>query len=252
MAELTRKQREIEQRMLEILKVARPILLREGFQALSMDRVASQMEYAKGTIYNHFPNKEEIVVALAIQAVELRNALFHAAALDESVRNKPHRVRLMALGAACEFFTTDCVEDFLVEQWIRNNNVWDKTSEKRHVLIVDRENECMQVAAGIVNDALHSSDLSIPPHVTPQEFIFGFWALMFGTQILTHSSPSLQTLGIINPFQAIRLHCCALFNGFGWLPLMEWEEYDQSLQELFNTLKPTFQAIRDQRQQNLS
>ena len=56
MVELTRKQREMERRTSEILRVARPILITEGVQGLSMDRVASQMEYAKGTIYNHFPN----------------------------------------------------------------------------------------------------------------------------------------------------------------------------------------------------
>ncbi|MCU0710905.1 MAG: TetR/AcrR family transcriptional regulator [Pirellula sp.] len=66
MVELTRKQRELERRAAEILAVAKPILINEGFQALSMDRVAAQMEYAKGTIYNHFPNKEEIVLALLV------------------------------------------------------------------------------------------------------------------------------------------------------------------------------------------
>ncbi len=50
MTQLTRKQREIERRTREILSVARPILLEEGFHGLSMDRVAAQMEYAKGTI----------------------------------------------------------------------------------------------------------------------------------------------------------------------------------------------------------
>jgi AcrR family transcriptional regulator len=59
MVELTRKQREIEQRTREILRVAKPILLREGFHALTMDRVAALMQYAKGTIYNHFPHKDK-------------------------------------------------------------------------------------------------------------------------------------------------------------------------------------------------
>ncbi len=44
-----------------------------------MDRVAAQMEYAKGTIYNHFPNKEEIVLALAVEAMQLRRRLFERA-----------------------------------------------------------------------------------------------------------------------------------------------------------------------------
>ena len=124
MVELTRKQREMERRTSEILRVARPILITEGVQGLSMDRVASQMEYAKGTIYNHFPNKEEIVLALAVESMELRRNLFEQSAFVAG----PARFRMMALGAACEFFTSHCTDDFLVEQCIRNHSIWDKSS----------------------------------------------------------------------------------------------------------------------------
>ena len=62
----------MEKRTSEILRVACPILIAEGFPGLSMERVASQMEDAKGTIYNHFPNKEEIVLVLAVESMELR------------------------------------------------------------------------------------------------------------------------------------------------------------------------------------
>lgn len=252
MVELTRKQREIERRTLEILKVSRPILIREGFQALSMDRVASQMEYAKGTIYNHFPNKEEIVVALAIQSMELRKALFHCAAFDEISVNQSHRVRMMALGAACEFFTTECTEDFLVEQWIRNNNIWDKTSESRQDLIRQCEAQCMQVASTILTDAIQAGDLVLPKHLAAQECVFGFWALVFGSQILTYSSPSLQAVGIANPFQAIRVHCCTLLNGFGWEPVISWEDYEECMTDLIQAFKPKFTAILEERQKKLS
>ncbi|MFM7928313.1 MAG: TetR/AcrR family transcriptional regulator, partial [Pirellula sp.] len=79
MVEITRKQREIQQRTRDILRVAKPILIAEGFQALTMDRVAADMQYAKGTIYSHFPNKEEIVLELAIEAMKLRHKLFDKA-----------------------------------------------------------------------------------------------------------------------------------------------------------------------------
>jgi AcrR family transcriptional regulator len=79
MVTLSRKKREILEREVQILRLARPILLKEGYQALSMERLASLMEYAKGTLYNHFPNKEEIVLALALESIELRFKLFEAA-----------------------------------------------------------------------------------------------------------------------------------------------------------------------------
>jgi AcrR family transcriptional regulator len=239
MTQLTRKQREVEQRSREILRIARPILVGEGFQALSMERLASQMEYAKGTIYNHFPHKEEIVLALAVEAMELRRALFERAARMDG----PTRVRLMAIGYACEFFTQTCTDDFLVEQWIRNNNIWDKSSEQRQNLIRQCEGCCMQIVSSVVLQAIENRDLVIPDAISPQEFVFGFWAINYGSQILTHSSPSLKSVGVFNPVQAIRVHCLTLLNGFQWIPMMTWQEYESRMAQIGPALESDFHAI---------
>jgi len=242
MVELTRKQRELEKRSLEILRVSRPILIAEGFQGLSMDRVASQMEYAKGTIYNHFPNKEEIVLALAVESMELRRKLFEqsGAVLGTS------RMRMMALGAACEFFTQHCTDDFLVEQCIRNQSIWDKSSEQRQMLIRQCEGQCMGIVAGIVRDAVHCKELTIPGSLTAEEFVFGFWAINYGSQILTYSSPSLPAIGINDPFNAIRVHCCTLLNGFNWQPTMMLEDYNESMSSLKQMLQPKFWSLKNE------
>lgn len=243
MVELTRKQREIASRTAEILRVARPILLREGFQALSMDRVAAQMEYAKGTIYNHFPNKEEIVLAMAVESMQLRRSLFERASRWQA----RSRIRMMAIGVACEYFTQNCREDFLVEQWIRNNSIWDKSSENRQNLIRQCELDCMSVVGGIVQDALRDRELLVPSAITPQEFVYGFWAINYGSQILSYSSPSLPTLGIHSPIQAVRMHCMTLLNGFGWHPHMDWERCQSCMEELSQGLKEDFESICNKR-----
>ncbi|MCU0716307.1 MAG: TetR/AcrR family transcriptional regulator [Pirellula sp.] len=244
MVELTRKQREIERRTAEILRVSRPILLREGFHALSMDRVAAQMEYAKGTIYNHFPNKEEIVLALAVEAMQLRRRLFERAIAATG----SSRVRMMAVGAACEFFTEHCSDDFVVEQWIRNNNIWDKTSEQRQTLIRECEGNCMALVSSVVADGVSAGELTVPAPLSPPEFVFGLWALVYGSQILTRSSPSLASIGIYDPVIAIRAHCLNLLNGFAWQPLMSWDEYQSQMQSLQERLIPEFRSIQAERQ----
>jgi len=243
MVEMTRKQRELEKRATEILRVARPILVSEGFQALSMDRVAAQMEYAKGTIYNHFPNKEEIVLALAVESMEVRRKLFEQASqLRLSSRN-----RMMGVGVACEFFTQNCNEDFVLEQWVRNQGIWDKSTPQRQNAVRQGEGRCMAIVVGIVRDALIAKDLQIPESISPEEFVFGFWALNYGSQILTHTSPSLPAIGINNPLNAIRIHCSTLLNGFSWQPLMDAETYTSEMTSLENRLLPVFWEIKKQR-----
>ena len=242
MVELTRKQREIEHRANEILRVARPILVAEGFQGLSMDRVAAQMEYAKGTIYNHFPNKEEIVLALAVQSMELRLKLFEQSVFIHG----PARLRMMALGASCEFFTQHCTDDFQLEQWIRNQGIWDKSSEQRQNLIRHCEGKCMGIVVGIVRDAISRDELVLPDTLSAEELVFGFWAINYGSQILTYTSPSLPSLGINNPANAVRIHCCTLLNGFGWLPHMDRAQYSEEMTRIIGLLEPKFWALKNE------
>lgn len=246
MVELTRKQREIERRTAEILRVAKPILVREGFHALSMDRVATDMEYAKGTIYNHFPHKEEIVLALAIQSMELRRRLFESCAAAAVTP----RDRMMAIGTACEFYTQHCQDDFAVEQWMRNHSVWEKSSQQRQNLIRQCEGQCMSIVASIVRDGIASRELSIPEKLTPEEFVFGFWALTFGSQILTASSPSLPALGIFDPVRAMRVHCATLLNGFHWAPVITLEAHLAQAEHLYETLAPKLHSLRRQHQES--
>lgn len=233
---MTRKQRELVEREAQILRLARPILLREGYQALSMDRLASLMEYAKGTIYNHFPNKEEIVLALAIESMELRFRLFQAASQGaESTRE-----RLIYVGAACEIYANELPEHFAIEEWIRNSTIWDKSSTRRQELIRQCELKCMSVVAAIVHDALVKGELELNDGLSPQEMIFGFWSLNYGSQVLAATSPSLLSVGVPDAPKAIRHHCLTLLNGFNWKPLMDWTAHSSLMDRFRSELRVQF------------
>jgi AcrR family transcriptional regulator len=236
MATVTRKQREMIEREAQILRLARPILLREGYQALSMDRLASLMEYAKGTIYNHFPNKEEIVLALAVESMELRFQLFQAA----SQGAPGTRERLIYVGAACEFYANELPEHFAIEEWIRNSTIWDKSSPKRQELIRQCEQKCMSVVAAIVHDALVSGELELSDGLSPAELIFGFWSLNYGSQVLAATSPSLLSVGVSDAPKAIRHHCLTLLNGFNWKPAMDWSSHSAWMDRFRNELRAQF------------
>ena len=58
---LNRKQRERIEREQLILDAARNIINQEGWEHLTMERVAAAVEYSKGTVYNHFSSKEDVV-----------------------------------------------------------------------------------------------------------------------------------------------------------------------------------------------
>lgn len=222
MNSLSPKKQEIQKREEQILQVARPMIVHEGYHGFSMEKVAAEMEYSKGTIYNHFSCKEEIIIALAVQTANVRVDLFRRAAQFKGNA----RQRMIAIGEAAAKFVRDFPDFFLFEQILRLPSVREKVSEKRQNVIDNCEVQCMTVVAGIVRDAIAAEDLVLPDHFTPESLVFGLWALTSGGFAIAKSSDSLTHIGLDNPFEAISNHTAVLLDGFGWKPLSS--EYNKS------------------------
>ena len=235
MTTLTRKQREIQQREGLILEVAREQFVRDGYHGLSMDRIATATEYAKGTIYNHFGCKEEIMIALANQALEKRTKMFRRAAEMTGCS----RQRLAAIGAAAEWFARRFPNHFAVEQLIRSASIWHKTSEKRRNFMQMCETRCMDIVAAIVRDGVASGDLSLTDGRTPESVVFGLWSMSFGAYSIIATSDSLAELGLEDPYEIVRANMNAMVDGIGWKPLSSEVDYgshfEQVQQALFGT-----------------
>jgi TetR/AcrR family fatty acid metabolism transcriptional regulator len=64
------KERQRQERENLILQIAEEVLLEKGYHETSMDEIAARVGVAKGTVYLHFPSKEELVVAIFAHGVE--------------------------------------------------------------------------------------------------------------------------------------------------------------------------------------
>ena len=65
-----RKERQRATLQQQILKAAREITIRDGFAALTMRKIADAIEYAPGTIYLYFENRDEIAIQLCRQGYQ--------------------------------------------------------------------------------------------------------------------------------------------------------------------------------------
>lgn len=65
-----RKERQKAELRQQILQAAREIVLRDGFAALTMRKIADAIEYAPGTLYLYFENRDEIAKQLCIQGYQ--------------------------------------------------------------------------------------------------------------------------------------------------------------------------------------
>ena len=63
-----------------ILEAAEALLAEKGYHAMSMDEIATRVGIAKGTVYLHFPSKDDLVVALFERDLAAFRAVVEAAA----------------------------------------------------------------------------------------------------------------------------------------------------------------------------
>ena len=228
----TRKQREIQERESKILSVAHKQFLQDGYHGLSMDRIAQELEYAKGTIYNHFPCKEEILAALANQAHQKRTDLFAQVAILPSGT----RQRMAGVGAAAEFFARTYPHHFEVEKLIQSSSIWQKTSEKRRQALRNCESRCMEIVVGIVRDAIACGDLTLNEETRPEDIVFGLWSLSFGAYSIIAGSESLNDLGIEDPYLTVRHNMSLMIDGLNWRPLSHEQDFTPYFDELRETV----------------
>ncbi|MEZ4825693.1 MAG: TetR/AcrR family transcriptional regulator [Bacteroidia bacterium] len=74
-----RRQRDIENLKSKVLKAARDIAIREGWPEVSIRKIGSIVQYTSPVIYEHFTNKEAILIELEeLGFRELRTALMEA------------------------------------------------------------------------------------------------------------------------------------------------------------------------------
>ncbi len=65
-----RKEKEKKIRGEQILRAAEKVFLQKGFENATVNDVAAQAELGKGTLYLHFTNKDDIILALSTIAID--------------------------------------------------------------------------------------------------------------------------------------------------------------------------------------
>jgi TetR/AcrR family transcriptional regulator len=82
-----RKEREKQQRRLEIISAAESVFFSKGFESSTMDDIAKCVELSKGTLYLYFKSKDELLSAIVQKSISKLHELFleHAAKEDNGI-----------------------------------------------------------------------------------------------------------------------------------------------------------------------
>jgi AcrR family transcriptional regulator len=219
-----RKQREVQQREELLLALARTMLIEQGYAGLSMDRLAEASEYSKGTVYQHFATKEDLVTALAVQSNAQRIALFDRA---RSYNGRP-RERMLALGLADELFARLHPHYFHSELIVRMADLGDRAKAERLGAFCCQDGLICGWVSDIVREAEQVGDIVLKPPMTAGSVAFGVFSLAIGAhEAMTNLPHALVAFEIGDPFAVLNQNIQYFLDGLGWRPLIsEWDYAD--------------------------
>lgn len=224
---LTRKQRELANRHALFLEIAKRLIHEHGFHQLSMDRIAELAEYSKGTVYQHFPCKEQILVELCNNNLrQLASLVEKAAVVDGNQRE-----RMFAFFMAHEYWERNFPQDVIMMQNMHHDGVLAKAEPESQQEHGQLQTRIISTAVGIIDSALKENVLPAGP-LNSAEIVYALWSTCHGGQILRCCGIPLAEFGVSNPYRSIAYALQCTLNGFGWKPLMN-EEDTRALEKRF-------------------
>ena len=216
------KKEEHSVREARILKNSRELVLGEGFLGLKMARVAQVSDISVGTLYTHFPCKEDLILVLAGESWRGRcrvqqNLTAHPNLQDDE--------RLIAAIFSDFLFSLEHPELFAAEQLALTRSIWDGASLRR-------QNEMVEVHKGIVTAVTAIAHLAIsgatfqpgrngddPANLDllAANLNQGVWTLMAGASLVTCAESILEGNTPERQIPShLKVNTRALLLGHGW------------------------------------
>ncbi|KHT61457.1 hypothetical protein RJ45_22635 [Photobacterium gaetbulicola] len=220
MSKLTRKERERRQRESLFLDIAYDILLKEGIQALTMEKVANISEYSKGTVYGHFGCKEDIISALSVKTLKLQKAMMQQVLEGECST----RERILSCALVYVLIQEKYPRLHFCVLSLNDPLVSTKLSSTMQELYAEVEEQVNDLLVETICAAQQCGDL--PMDKTADSIAYAVRAMVFGMSLIGHDSLESVT----------RCHLSSLLDGLGWQPLTRDADYLHYWQQTRETL----------------
>jgi AcrR family transcriptional regulator len=215
-----------------MLEKAREMLYNDGFQALNLPLLAQVSGYSKPTVYNYFPNKDDLVVALAVESTSVRVAYYERAiTFDGRPREKIYGIHSLNIGILQEDIQTSLVIHI-------DKNIRTRATAAHQRQLVQNEERIIEIISGIIREAAENGDLSLPEVVNEYQLLFTLMSTDLGGYIMKGSeSPVVgKWFKKINFMHGIFGRI--VMDGIGWRPLSSEWDYVKTIKRFYREVFP--------------
>jgi AcrR family transcriptional regulator len=215
-----------------ILDTAQNMLHQHGYVQLTMERIAEAVEYSKGTIYNHFSSKEDLVCSLCCRCISNLLELFNRAYDYPGTT----RERFAAIAIAYSLYHQLNPLDAQNIQIVKTNAVREKLSTAKLHEMNMLEHQITQLCVNLVNEAIQKGDVTSINNHTADTIVFGFWSMLYGGMLLAQSDIPLEDLGFSPVITMLWNNSQRLMDAYGWQPDSNETDTDALFSKLCSAL----------------
>ena len=164
---LSRRERRHSDTRDDILEAAREVLLERGAADLSLREIARRAGFSPGALYKYFDNKDDVIKALADEAMGALLVEFGKVATD-----LPPDERALELGMAYLEFARHNPEDVAV--------IALHESTPHPLPLTDEHLRMEEVVIGVFKDGVTEGVFTLDAGEEPDYMAYGAWALVQG------------------------------------------------------------------------
>ncbi|MGY5450241.1 TetR/AcrR family transcriptional regulator [Agarivorans sp. MS3-6] len=220
----TRKAQEVANREELLLDIALELMAETGFAGLTMDKITQRSEYSKGTVYNHFNCKEDVLCALCCRSMRIQIDLYQRIATFEGCT----REKMIAMAFAYQLFSRLYPTLSMVVLSMKTPNILEKTSSARSANVNEHEDRILGTAIKLIEQAVDLGEIPASKNVNANAATFAAWSMAFGTNALTSAVSNKQTHGCSSGMDtqyALLYNVNLLCDGLAWKPLSDEQDY---------------------------
>mgnify|MGYP002277047376 CR=1 FL=1 len=224
------KQQKIAMRELELIQLAHQLVDQQGYASLTMDKLVAVSVYSKGTIYNHFASKEDLLSALGCYSIDfILELMDKAMTFPGSSREKA-----IALNFAYQLYIQLEPALSMCVLSCKTTTVMEKASEKQLQKLQAKETQVLALIDQVFNDGLADGSLPRKGNAKQQVELYSFtsWALSFGATTLSRQSDATLAVSRLDQDYLLLNSINLLLDGMQWNPLSSEYDYQQSWHQI--------------------
>ena len=223
-----KRQAAIADREQELLAIAERLMGTEGFSGLTMDKLVAACNYSKGTVYNHFSSKEDLLCALCIKGTKLGMQITKRALTFDG----NSRERCFAVHFAQRIHGLSHPTLYLCMLTGKTPAVREKASPTRLKELEALEAEMPQICTQVFDDGLADGSLSVSMGVGIDSLSFANWAISFGTNALMIEAADALEAKQLDLNYVLLFNVSIMLDGMGWKPLSHQWDYKKTWQRI--------------------